>query len=80
VFCYLCSCSCSCHILVLVACVFHTLCQKKKEKKVAEILKKKVGVCSLNTKLRHLEVFLERKSWIKSPILDSPLNSEHFDL
>ena len=28
-FCYLRSCSCSCHALVLVSCVFQTLCQKK---------------------------------------------------
>ena len=56
------------------------------KKKVAEILKKKlerkkVNVWSLNTKLRQLEVFLlARKSWTRSPYLDSPLNSERFDI
>ena len=46
-------------VIVLVSCVFHTLCKKKKLQKFEKT--KKVGVWSLNTKLRHLEVFFGNK-------------------
>jgi len=54
---------------------FRNIKKKREEKK-----KKKVGVWSLNTKLRLLEAFFGRKSCTKSPYLDSPLNSERCDI
>ena len=54
----------------------------KKKKKVAKILKKKKSGCLIfeNEIEAFRGVFFERKSWNKSPYLDSPLNSERFDI
>ena len=86
-FCYLFSCLCLCFVLVLVTFVFlslflflvsFTLCQKKNCKKN---LKKKSGCLIFEHEIEAFRgVFFERKSWNKSPYLDSPLNSERFDI
>ena len=63
VFCYLRS--CSCHVLVLVSCVFHTVSRKNCKKN----LKKKVVFWSLNTKLRHLELFFLKENRGTNPLI-----------
>ena len=78
-----CLCLCFVLVLVLVtflllflSLVSFILCVKKNlfefyfklKKKVVEILKKKVGVCSLNTKLRHLEVFFWKENRGLNPL------------
>jgi len=50
------------------------------KKKVAEILKKS-GCLIFEHEIEAFRgVFLEIKSWIKSPYLDSPMNFERFDI
>ena len=51
------------------------------KKKVAKILKKKSGCLIFENEIEAFRgVFFERKSWNKSPYLDSPLNFERFDM